>query len=73
MKTMLWILLGIMTAASLLGGFAVPHDPAHEGWWSRIPAFFALFGFIGCLVIIVFAKSLGKLFLRKKGDYYDAD
>lgn len=73
MKTVLWTLLGLAAAASLLGGFAVPHDAAHEGWWNRIPAFFALFGFVGCLAIIYFAKTLGKLFLRKKGDYYDAD
>lgn len=68
-----WILLGTAATASLLGGFVLPHDPAHDGWWNRIPAFFALYGFIGCLLIIVFAKSLGKLFLRKREDYYDAD
>lgn len=73
MRTLLWILLGTAAAVSLLGGFLLPLDPAHEAWWNRIPAFFALYGFIGCLVIIVFAKLLGKLFLRKKGDYYDAD
>lgn len=66
-------LLVIAAVISLAVGFTTPHDPAHDQWWSRIPAFFALFGFIGCIVIIFFAKSLGKLFLRKGEDYYDAD
>jgi hypothetical protein len=73
MNPLRWTLLGIAAAVSLAVGFALPHDPAHDAWWDRIPAFFALYGFIGCLLIIVFAKSLGKLFLRKREDYYDAD
>jgi hypothetical protein len=68
-----WALLAIVTVVSLWGGSAAPHDPAHDGWWNRIPAFFAFFGFFGCIGIILFAKSLGKLFLRKGEDYYDAD
>jgi len=73
MNKLRWALLGIAAVVSLLGGFALPHDPAHDAWWNRIPAFFALFGFLGCLLFIFFAKSLGKLFLRKGEDYYDAD
>jgi hypothetical protein len=73
MNKLLWALFAIATVASLWGGFATPHDPAHDAWWNRIPAFFALFGFFGCLGIIFFAKGLGKLFLRKGEKYYDAD
>ncbi len=73
MRNLLWALLAVAAAVSLWGGFAMPHDPAHGGWWSRIPAFFALFGFLGCVAIIFFAKSLGKFLLRRGEDYYDAD
>jgi len=73
MKKLRWALLGIVAVISLLGGLATPHDPAHDAWWNSIPAFFSLFGFIGCILIIFFAKSLGKLFLRKGEGYYDAD
>jgi hypothetical protein len=73
MNRLRWALLAIAAMVSLLGGFATPHDPAHDAWWNHIPAFFALFGFFGCLLIIFFAKSLGKLILRKGEDYYDAD
>lgn len=73
MNNLRWALLAIATVVSLWGGFAAPHDPAHDAWWNRIPEFFALFGFFGCIGIIFLAKSLGKLFLRKGEDYYDAD
>lgn len=73
MKRWHWILLSIMIIVALLAGFALPSDMAHDAWWNRISAFFALFGFIGCLLIIFFAKFLGKVLLRKKEDYYDAD
>ncbi len=73
MNRLWWALLAIATGVSLWGGFATPQDPAHGAWWNRIPVFFALFGFLGCVAIIFFAKSLGKLFLRKREDYYDAD
>lgn len=73
MNKLLWALFAIATILSLWGGFATPHDPAHDAWWNRIPVFFALFGFVGCIVIIFFAKILGKLFLRKGDEYYDAD
>ncbi|HLA04615.1 MAG TPA: hypothetical protein VJZ16_01400 [Syntrophales bacterium] len=73
MNRLRWALLGIVAIISLLGGLAMPHDPVHEAWWNRIPGFFALFGFFGCLLIVVFAKLLGKFLLQKKEDYYDAD
>ena len=73
MKKWQWILLSVMTIVSLLAGFMMPPDAAHDAWWNRIPAFFGLLGFIGCLLTVFFAKSLGKLFLRKREDYYDAD
>jgi hypothetical protein len=71
MNRLRWALLGIIAVISLLGGLETLHDPYHG--WNSIPAFFALFGFIGCILIIFFAKSLGKLFLRKGEDYYDVD
>lgn len=33
--------------------------------------FYAFYGFISCVLIIVISKALGKLFLFKKEDFYD--
>lgn len=38
--------------------------------WERVPGFYALFGLIACILIIVIAKTLGKKWLMKKEDYY---
>ena len=73
MNGLRWALVASAAVISLLVGFRMPPDAAHDAWWNRIPAFFAFFGFIGCLLIIFLAKFLGKVLLRKKEDYYDAD
>jgi len=63
----------IFTAAvvlSIAGDFFIPEGEIH-GWWGVIPGFFALFGLIGCFLLIVVAKFLGGLFLYQREDYYD--
>ncbi|RLG34378.1 hypothetical protein DRN97_02615 [Methanosarcinales archaeon] len=39
--------------------------------WDRMPAFHSLFGFIGCVLIIVVSKALGHYWLMKEEDYYE--
>jgi len=38
--------------------------------WEEIPAFYALYGFIACVVLVVIAKEMRKVIMRKE-DYYD--
>jgi hypothetical protein len=73
MKKWHWIGLSLLTLSSLVVEFSTHHDSGHHHWWNQIPAFWILFGFAGCLALIVVAKILGKLFLNQKEDYYDAD
>jgi hypothetical protein len=37
----------------------------------QLPGFWAVFGLLGCLVLVVFAKSFGQLGISKREDYYD--
>lgn len=71
MKTWPWIGLGAVALISILVATFLPPDPAHAYWWDRIPGFYMLYGFAGCVLIILFSKLLGKLFLQRKEDYYD--
>lgn len=71
MKRIHWITLGVIGLASFAGELFGPHDPAHTGWWTGIPFFYALFGFVGCVIIVVFSKWLGKIGLQQKEGYYD--
>lgn len=38
--------------------------------WENLPGFYALFGFIGYIILSRFSKFLGK-FLMKSPDYYE--
>ncbi len=51
-------------------GLFVPAQPVQHAW-EEIPVFEAVFGFFGCLIIILISKALGHLFLQKREDYYD--
>lgn len=37
----------------------------------RIPAFWAVFGFAGCVLLIIASKAFGKAGIMKREDYYD--
>ena len=39
--------------------------------WEKIPAFYAIYGFVACVALVLAAKQLRKLVMRKE-DYYDA-
>lgn len=37
----------------------------------HLPAFWAVFGLVGCLLLVVFAKTFGHLGVSTREDYYD--
>jgi len=38
--------------------------------WEELPAFYAIYGFVACVALVVVAKELRKLVMRKE-DFYD--
>ena len=40
--------------------------------WESLPGFYAIFGFVGCAALVLIAKEMRKLLMRKE-DYYDRD
>jgi hypothetical protein len=52
----------------LLGLFFLPEHP--HFWWEKIPGFDAIFGFFGCIVIVLGSKALGHRWIQKGEDYY---
>jgi len=73
MKKWHWLGLALLTVFSLVVEFSMHHNSTHHHWWTSIPAFWIFFGFLGCIILIIFAKTLGKLLLNKKEDYYHAE
>jgi len=72
MKPLYWAFLALVTLASL-GMQVLGPEHAHPQSWDRVPLFYAAYGFVGCTVIVVVAKTLGKWWLQKREDYYDRD
>ena len=43
----------------------------HIGFdWEKIPAFYAIYGFVACVLLVLIAKRMRKVVMRKE-DYYD--
>ena len=38
--------------------------------WEKLPAFYAIYGFIGCVVLVLIAKEMRKVLMREE-EYYD--
>ncbi|MCW8901742.1 MAG: hypothetical protein OQK95_13845 [Gammaproteobacteria bacterium] len=38
--------------------------------WEGFPGFYAIYGFVACVVLVVIAKEMRKVLMRKE-DYYD--
>lgn len=48
----------------------VDKEHAHTAM-EHVPAFWTVFGLLGCLLLVVFAKTLGRLGISAREDYYD--
>ena len=62
--------------ALVTGGIAVAlqyvRPVKHYGsFWEKVPGWWAIFGFIGCAVIVLVSKWLGSVFLQKREDWYE--
>ena len=68
MKTWHWISLALVTVIGVIT--QIVGEPGH-GAWARVPAFWSFFGFVGCVLIIVISKAIGKYILQRGEDYYD--
>jgi len=56
---------------SLLLRFAGWHELRHaESAWEGLPGFYAIFGFVACVALVLAAKQMRKI-LKRDEDYYD--
>jgi hypothetical protein len=63
----LWQVFIVVLAATVLAGLAIEAHPHFEV--EKLFGFNALYGFLACAALIVFAKGLGFL-IKRKDDYY---
>lgn len=58
----------VICALLVVADFIVHRHIYHD--WENIPAFYAIYGFVGCVILVLIAKAMRKI-LMKKEDYYD--
>ena len=68
-KRLVWIAFLVSVAAGLLLPAADPSLP----WWHRFFAFHALYGLLGCAVIVAVSKALGKAGLQRREEPEEKD
>jgi len=66
---MLYVSLAVSIVAGVLASYF--HLLEHHFVWEELPVFSAIYGFIGCVVIIIASKALGHYWLQKEEDYYE--
>lgn len=70
LKKVVKICLGVLGLLVLADVIFVHKEHAHT-WIERIPGFWALFGLLGCMIIIILSKAFGHLGIMTREDYYD--
>lgn len=64
MLKVFYVICVLLVVADLIVHRHIYHD------WENLPAFYAIYGFIGCVILVLIAKEMRK-FLMRGEDYYD--
>lgn len=64
MLKVFYVLCILLVVADFIVHRHIYHD------WENIPAFYAIYGFVGCVVLVLIAKEMRKVLMRGE-NYYD--
>ena len=70
LKTVTLVCIAVLVLLALADIFLVSNDEAHTPA-EHFPAFWSIFGFVGCVLIIIFSKWFGHAGIMTREDYYD--
>jgi hypothetical protein len=70
LKVVIRICFGALAVLILWDAVLVQKEHAHTAV-ERLPAFWSVFGFLGCVVIIIASKWFGHAGIMTREDYYD--
>lgn len=70
LKTVVRICFGLLALLILLDAVVVDKEHAHTRL-EHLPAFWSIFGFLGCVLIIIGSKWFGHAGIMTREDYYD--
>ena len=64
------LLLGGHVVAKLLPHSDAPHEAAHLPW-EEWPGFYAMYGFVACVLLVLIAKYILRPLVKRHENYYD--
>lgn len=70
LKTVIRVCLGVLALVVLADAVLVNKAEAHTKW-EHFPGFWAVFGFVGCALIIILSKWYGHAGIMTREDYYE--
>jgi hypothetical protein len=70
LKTVVRVCFAVLALLILVDALFVSKEHAHTGP-EHFPAFWSVFGFIGCVAIILVSKWYGHLGIMTREDYYE--
>ena len=69
LKTVIYVCMGVLALVALFDVF-VDKEHAHTKI-EHLPAFWSVYGFVGCVLIVVLSKAFGHAGIMTREDYYD--
>ena len=67
-----WVVRGLVAVCVILAGLdLVLHRHVYHPW-ETIIGFYAIYGFVACVLLVLLAKEMRKVLIRKE-DYYDEE
>jgi len=70
LKAVTLVCIAVLVLLALADILLVNNDEAHTKI-EHFPAFWSIYGFVGCVVIILFSKWFGHLGIMTREDYYE--
>jgi hypothetical protein len=70
LKTVIQGCFGVLAILIIVDGLFVSKEHAHTAA-EHLPGFWSVFGFIGCVLIIILSKWFGHAGIMTREDYYD--
>lgn len=67
-KVFLGIFFSVLVLLIIID-FFTPKHPHFR--WEEYPSFYAVYGFVACVVLVLFAKYVLRPIVKRKEDYYD--
>jgi hypothetical protein len=72
LKTVVRVCFGVLALLILADAFLVNKKDAHTPL-EHFPGFWSVFGFVGCVLIVVLSKWYGHAGIMTREDYYDQE